>query len=183
MKKIIFILLSLTLLFACVSCNSQQASYQPEQPEQKRIQLTKENISQYISITDRVTECSIEKEQENLFGSLVNSYDDSIAEAEIVIDKKSANYSFENLTIRLILRTYYVEDTYPWKFKTGGYFNNDKESYDKSITCTIPYHGSYTHKEKFTLDLVQSYFLSDPFDFRGVSVEIVDVSGTVIIDN
>lgn len=185
MKKAILFLLFFAVLLSCVSCSYQQPVQQSnQQPTQEQIQLTKENIEKYVSIDDRVIDCTIEINQKYILGMLYNTYDDCLADVQISVNKKSSKYSFENLTIKLKLKSYVstlgTEPT--WEFKNGNQYDGNYNY--KIVTFNIPYDGEYTHNEKLVINESLFYATADdPKELTYISIEIVEVSGTVIIEN
>lgn len=172
MKKLLLLILSGIFCLCLVSCSRE-----------KQIALTSENINEYIEITDQVTDSTIKKERESIFGITFYSYDNSHASAKIMVNRKSEKYTFENLTITVKMSVHANAD-YSWQFKNQNQFetlNNMHYNY-KIVTLEIPYTGEYTLDEQFILGKNElNYSVLETWDLSHITVEIISVSGTVIV--
>lgn len=150
----------------------------------KEIELTTENIRDYLSIECEVLDFEIKENTRYLYGFPITDYSDSYGEAKLVVNKKSEDITFKDVEISVKFSVT-ANAPYPWEFKSGNKFEKDKD-YDmyyncKYVDCTIPYDGDYS----YDLDLVigrneNSESLLDTSDLRYIRVEVVSVSGYVI---
>lgn len=175
-KKLLSLLLAVIMLFGITNltaCNSE-----------KEIELTLENIRDYLSIECVVKDFEIKEDTRYLYGIPITDYSGSYGEAELIINKKSENMTFQNVEISLRL---YVSanNPHPWEFKSGNK-NEKDEKYDmyyncKYLDCTIPYDGKYSYDLNFVIgNNENSQSVLDTTDLRYVSVEIISVCGSVI---
>lgn len=186
MKKYVKLLLALSIvivlcLLSFTSCTSDE--------EQTKIALTIENVEDYLTINDQILDYEIDVEYENIYGFRIPNYDNSYGKAQIVINKKAANLSFEDVNLKLRVSVD-ANNPYPWQFKN----NNSVENYESNgkiyedmlenctyLDLTIPYTGEYSKD----LDLIigrneDSKAILETSDLRHLSITIISVSGYVI---
>ncbi len=182
-----FKLLSLVLSFVVVLCSISFTSCVSE--EETKTALTLENVEDYLTINDEILDYNIDVEYDSIYGLRIPNYDDSYGKAQIVINKKSSNLSFEDVELKLRVSVD-ANNPYPWQFKN----NNSVENYEYNgkvykdmlenctyLNLTIPYTGEYSKD----LDLIigrnqDSKSLLDTSDLKSLSIKIISVSGYVI---
>ena len=182
----------ITLSSLClVSCGTQGTGERGTQGTGEKIALTVDNVKDYLSIDDEILDYNIEVEYEYLYGFRIPSYDKSYGEAQIVINKKSANLSFEDVEIQLRVSVD-ANKPYPWKFKNNNWVENyefNGKVYDTMfenctyLDLTIPYTGEYSKN----LDLVigrneDSTAVLDTDQLRNLTIKVISVSGYVIVE-
>ena len=185
MKKVLLIVLACTLMLIACSCNStQNSNNQGYSTEKTKITLTKENIREYLTFAIEIIDYEINVDYSYYAGMKFPDYSDSYGKAELIINKKSADLSFEDVKVHLKLSVS-ADNPYPWEFKNGNSLEKHEkyESYNNCthITCTVPYTGEYSKG----IDLVigtneKSESILDTSSLSYISVEVISVSGYAI---
>jgi len=152
--------------------------------ESIKTELTVDNIKNYLSIDDKIIDYTIEENYEYIYGYIYPNYDGSHGEAQIIINKKSANFSFEDVKIRLKVSVS-AGEKYPWEFKNNNYSGKDEYGSKKNYTyinCSVPYTGEYTENLNFVIGDYNedSKSVLNTTSLSYIFIEIVSVSGYVI---
>ena len=177
MKKILAVLLALVTLLSVCACGNSESS-------DKRIELSVDNINQYIKLSTEIKDCTINKDSNSILGILYVDYSGNATVKISAVNQSGAK--FENVTITCEIYT--SVSSYPipygWEFNYGnkntGKTNLDKNS--KTLTISLPYDGNWSDTESLTLKLYdQSYYATTaPGELYGCYIKILNVSGTAI---
>jgi hypothetical protein len=182
MKKIIAMFLVLvTLLLVCSCGNSESGN---SESGDKRIELSVDNINQYINLSTEIKDCTVNKDSGSIHGVSYVDYSGNATVKVSAVNQSGAK--FENVTITCEIYTFVNSHPIPygWEFNYGnkntGKTNLDKNS--KTITISLPYDGNWSDTEALTLKLYGqlNYFMPDPSKLYGCYIKILNVSGTAI---
>ena len=117
MKRIITTILTLCLLIPSF-CSCIQSV-----PQEERIELTKDNVGEYFTISEIIEDYSYDETKTSLMGLPFYDYEGE-AVVKVLINKTSADFSCENVTITIKLKSlsknrWLSDDDYHWAFKMG----------------------------------------------------------------
>ena len=175
MKKILCFILSITLLMgiACLFSCAQK---------EEKIELNSENLRDYLQITFEVDDYEIEEDKHYIYGIPVYDYSGSYARVNLVINPKSSEFEFEDVSFTVKAEMTALNE-FPWEFKDGN-INEKVDGYNynfKSINCTIPYDGKYSKEIQLVIGYnPDSVSLLDP-SAPYISINSIEgVQGNVI---
>ena len=159
MKKIIAILLALCVCFGLCSCGTTK-SETPETTESTVVELTTENISQYLNI---------------VIGDPVR-VDDWIFTTPMEIYSLQPG-DFANVEIVLSIKTHKLGDL---SSAVGATLEVDEESkYRGTLTCKLPSDG----RHKIDINVWNGYYYNDEAYADIEEYTFVSISGTFIPNN
>lgn len=164
-----------------------------EEKEPERIELTTDNVQDYITISKEVS-CSIIKTQSDVYGFPIDTF---VGDATLKIHfVNQSDAKFENVSVQLRLSIDVVPDKWKdgeieWVFSSGNfqnYYESPKYNY-KNITIFLPYDGNYTqtedlnmsHSQSSVVPPLSSLYSPDELYKHDINMEIVNVSGSVIL--
>lgn len=182
MKRIMSLLLSMLLLMSLCACNKNSAE---DVSEPEIIELTTENISDYLTINSTLEESTVE-------ASYILGHEGWSGESTIKTEIfTQTNAHFENVQLKLRLQI--EEDTswaeiYHWEFDDGNKTDETAGEYTsrqyKLIDISVPYDGACERTDELSLMIVRFYDLTkghDPLTASNISVSVEEVSGNVVI--
>jgi hypothetical protein len=153
--------------------------------EEKSVELTVDNISQYLAINAVVTDCNVETDSGSVGGLYYENYNGDATVQIKVVNQSGAK--FENVIIECELKTFV--DCYPachgWEFNTGNKNSGEESSLDtntKTIQIILPYDGNWDDTEYLTLEMYDEghKFITAPWELSNCYINIVSVTGTVV---
>lgn len=166
MKRLTILLLTLIMALSLSACGGGE----------QKIELTTENITDYLTITVDVTECKVNEDSINILGM---SIPDISGNAEIEISTiAQSDVNFEDVEIVLTLEPRNIR----WSFVRG---NKQRTSTSeqtinyKEQRISIPFSGETTITDELELDTDDRIGV---FDLERVGWEVTEVSGYVIIN-
>lgn len=166
MKKIITILCVAALLLSLVACGGKET----------KVELTTENISDYLNIEADVTKSTLDVSGKGVFST-------GNGNAEITIKSEAISESiFEDVTITCKVTTF-GEESYPygWEFTSDNERGVlDSENY-KMITIDIPKDGNISIIEElnFVLYADKGYSPIPAKELDSISFKVVEITGNV----
>lgn len=169
MKRLTALILALIMALSLCACGGGE----------QKIELTTDNITDYLTITVDVTECKVDKDSTNILGM---SIPDITGKAELEISTiAQSDINFEDVEITLNLEPANIR----WKFvrdnkqrtSTSGELEQTINYKEKRIS--IPFDGEVEIADELELDTDESFGM---FDLSLVTWEVIDVSGYVIIN-
>ena len=174
MKKLMFFTLALVMLLNLTACGAGGG-----------IELTTDNIKEYVSIKASVVDSEVEKDSGSVGGLYYKNYEGEATVKLEVVNQSGAKFENVSIVCEVYTFPYFNADgpTYGWEFKSGNkqYLNNvaDSENY-KSITITLPYDGNWSTTENLELVMYTetSKIPVTPSELSTCYVRIVSVSGT-----
>ncbi len=182
MKKVIALFLCLSLLLALTACSVQSEATETE-PEPEKIQLTPENISNFLEFSINVDDSDVK--ESSLYGWTVQTGKATIS----IKATKMQDVTFENLslTVRLKMDSYGKDeegDWIGWSFDSGA-FEDDIGWLCKDIYLTIAYDGTVVSDPCYlTFRRSSPDFAAwepDDFNSRGIRfIDVLEVTGNVV---
>lgn len=176
MKKILSLILTLVLCLSLSACGQKE----------EIIELTPDNISNYLSFSKSTSGGSVEKVTESVLGISITSYKGT--GTYTLEAARNDNVGFKDVTVELNLIVGEGRTREEWKFASGGQsamkYSDDAGRFAKNVKMNISYDGIGKISEEMVLDAVVPLgaFQAAPQDLsRSVSYEIVSVNGSVVI--
>jgi len=170
MKRIIILAVIVIMALSLFSCGG------------KRVELTTDNIDQYLDISAVVKDSDVEAVPASIYGAYYKNYEgDATVELQVV---NQSGAKFENVEIECELYTHV--DLFPiccgWEFDSGNVnsgtsSNSDKNS--KRVRIVLPYDGNWRDTENLTLEIYEGGSM-DPSELSSCYVKILSVSGTAV---
>lgn len=163
MKKRALWLLAVIMALPLCACSSD-----------KRVELTAENLTDYLQISVEVVDCQVNKDRTELFGMPLM---DISGKAEIEISTMvQSDVQFENVELTLRVQPSNLD----WQFERGNQQRvnrYDETVNSKQIQISLPFDGETTVSDR--LDLVTERKMGN-FELSNVGWEIIAVSGYAI---
>lgn len=163
MKKRALWLLAVIMALPLCACSSD-----------KRVELTAENLTDYLQISVEVVDCQVNKDRTELFGMPLM---DISGKAEIEISTMvQSDVQFENVELTLRVQPSNLD----WQFERGNQQRvnrYDQTVNSKQIQISLPFDGETTVSDR--LELVTERKMGN-FELSNVGWEIIDVSGYAI---
>lgn len=184
MKRIMSLLLSMLLLMSLCACNKNSTE---DISEPEIIELTTENISDYLTINSTLEESTVEASY--ILGREGWSGESTI-KTEIFTQ---TNAHFENVQLKLRIqieedKPSVVPEIYHWEFDDGNKTDETADNFTsrqyKLVDISVPYDGACERTDELRLMIVTFYNLTkghDPLTASNISVSVEEVSGNVVI--
>ena len=182
MKKVLSIILaiviSMSTMLSLAACGS------------KPIELTKDNIEEYLSFSTEISDKNVDEKKSAPLGFPMTTYTGEATEDIKIANKNGAK--FQDVTIKLML-TIDTEltdkgEVYGWEYTSGNNQNftgSRLDSYNyKTIDIELSNDGNYSSTEKLTLEIYKPSevgIFCNPKKYGILaSSKIVEVSGTAV---
>ncbi|MBQ5953673.1 MAG: hypothetical protein IJL47_06530 [Lachnospiraceae bacterium] len=185
MKKLVILFLAIIMVMSLVACGGNT---------EKEIELTTENIGEYLFFAANVTECNIKGSSGSAMGM---GYKDYSGDAKVSISvTNSSGAKFKNVELTFELYNYvdflYIDgDKYGWEFSSGNEKNfKNADEIDRSsknsrtLKVSLPYEGNWN--DSLTMKLVQ--YTSGIFSIYAPKesgcncyIKLISVSGKAVI--
>ncbi len=165
MNKILCLILVFVLIFSLASCNGKTTGEDTAESvvsTAKEIELTKDNIDDYLIISGQYSKIEREYSLGISFG-----YSDFTINVEPAVSGKFNKAS-------IVLR---VKLTYGWSVSSSDPAYSESNEY-LTTTIRLPYNGT-----KNEIHSLIASFAYDNHNNQNVEVEIVSVTGTFVPDN
>lgn len=187
MKKIIAILLSVVLLLSFCACGG--ASNAEQEPEDTKVDLTTENIRDYLKIEASSNDYQTEVRSETIFNIFPEYSGTGTVKISII---NQASTRFENVSIKLKVRIRLHSgwneeeektDCYSgWEFDTENVQSEEFLGWEnsKEFTIALPYDGNWSINEGLHYK-TYGWTLFRPTLEPRFSIDILEVSGTAIV--
>lgn len=187
MKKIIAILLSVVLLLSLCACGG--ASNAEQEPEDTKVDLTTENIRDYLKIEASSNDYQTEVRSETIFNIFPEYSGTGTVKISII---NQASTRFENVSIKLKVRIRLHSgwneeeektDCYSgWEFDTENVQSEEFLGWEnsKEFTIALPYDGNWSISEGLHYK-TYGWTLFRPTLEPRFSIDILEVSGTAIV--
>lgn len=178
-KKLLAFTLAAALALSLVACGGKD----------KKVELTTENIEEYLTISNEVVSSNIDTRSSSPIGFRIYSFS---GESKIKVETmKQSDVNFEDVTITC--RLYYTNSPkFGWEFKSGNIKSDETfdltgapEENSKTVKLTIPFDGSASIEESLELALYvdgKDLQVMKPYEMDFFSIEITEVTGNVIIN-
>lgn len=150
--------------------------------KKETINLTLDNLSEYLTLEANVTESELDKTSQGITGGS--------AEVKITATKQS-DISFEAVSIKIEASTgisYFNGLEYGWEFVSDNKQDTEFEhgispnNNYKTITLSVPFEGDMETVENLTFVPYRNYYILTPKELSSVHIKVIDVSGSVIIN-
>lgn len=181
MKKIYSLLLVIVMLLSLCACGGGNDNGSGKKTET----LTLDNVNSYLDVNPKVESCTTNK------GELIQKYAMSRGDAEILIETQNdSGAKFKKATITCEV-TITGSGNYGWEFvnenipsENRGTSKVDCNNNSKKIKIDLPYDGEESVSEKLKLALYtdENHVMASDLTDRQITVKIVDVVGTVEIE-
>lgn len=193
MKKTIALLLSIILLLSLCACGG--ASNAEQEPEDTKVDLTTENIRDYLKIEASSNDYQTEVGSETIFNIFPEYSGTGTVKISII---NQASTRFENVSIKLKVKiplhsTWNEEEekydcNSGWEFDTENvrsesfWSNGLEKGWDntKEFIITLPYDGNWSISEGLHYK-TYAWTLYRPTLEPRFSIDILEVSGTAIV--
>ncbi len=166
MKKVLALVLAITMVFALCSCGQQ------------KIELTEDNYQDYLTITVDVLDTKVEKKTGTILGFYYRNFEGASMVRLRVVNQSGAK--FENVEIACELTPFNPNVGCKWKFMPN-------KSLTQGIALTLPFDGNY-ESQIYELELFPDTqwsdwtAVADPSELYWCTINILSISGTVIIE-
>lgn len=176
MKRILALLLALVMCLSLCACGSKE----------EIVELTTENISEYLSFSKKFSGGTVEETTEKILGISFTTFE---GKGTYTLEAaRNDNVGFQDVTVEIKLIVGDGRGREEWKFASGGKqesrFSDDVGRFVKTVKMNISYDGIGSVTENMILDLsgLAIEFLVPPPDLsKSVSYEIISVTGNAII--
>mgnify|MGYP000068346956 FL=1 len=172
MKKALSLILLFAICLGLTGCGNN------------KVELTLENVKEYLNITASVTDSDVEKTSKSVAGIYTKAYKGT-SKVELRVTNQSG-MKFQNVEIKCKLSVFNrtAGGIYGWEFNTQNVHEGETLSDDnyKYVTIVLPYDGNWSGTEKLTLKPYSDgyKFTFDVKELDSCQLEIISVSGTAI---